>query len=1073
MAESGNSRILRTISLLIVICLAGSAAQAQYGGGTGEPNNPYLIATAEDLMLLGDSLEDYDKHFILTADIDLDPNLPGRKVFDEAVIGYFKGVFDGNDHSILHLMIKGSGHLGLFRRLASGAEVRDVKVVDVNIVGIGFGVGGLVGYNGGDLTNCFASGTVSSTGGEVGGLVGQNFGHVMACYSTGTVSGKWFVGGLVGENLGHVTACYSMSGASGSSIIGGLVGANGTDAAIRGGPGTITDCYSTGQANAADGIVGGLVGSNTAGTVTRCYSTGAVVGNHEIGGLVGSNRDAVIQCFWDIQTSLQTISAGGAGKTSVELQRTGTFLIWGTCGNEGTWTINEDNDYPALWWENKIGEPITVGASLYGLLTGEGVQDNPYLIYTSEELNLIGLFPCDWDKHFKLMADIDLSDFDGKQDRPAFNIIGSGRKSRAGVPFTGVFDGNGYKIANFTYTLEEEAENVGLFGCIADANAQIKNVGLVDPNVDAGTQRNVGCLAGSLKDGSVTGCYVEGGIVKGESNVGGLVGYNDRGSIATCHSIVTVNEADDHVGGLVGVNWYGSITKSYSSGRNRARIGRVGGLVGYNDRGSIATSYSTGTVDGEEEVGGLVGANEGGNITSSYSTDIVKGNIYVGGLVGVNWHGSITSSYNTGPVIGSEDVGGMVGDGSPATVTHSVWDTQTSVLSESVGGVGLTTAEMMDPYMLGLNGFANDPNWVLDAGRDYPRLAWEGTPGSMIPEPDIDWLEGQGTEEQPYCIETAGQLIHLRRASGLWDKNYILISDINLDPNLSGREIFSQALIKVFSGFINGSDHTISHLTIEGQNYLGLFGQLKAGAEVRGLGLVNVNIAGSGKFIGGLVGENCGDIVSCYVTGTVSGGYWFVGGLAGKNYDGGITKSYSSCTVTGNWGGVGGLVGYNAGGNITSSYSTNTVTGDWNYVGGLVGYNAGGNITSSYSTGKVTGRSHIGGLVGINIGSVVTSYSTGMVTGNGEVGGLVGENHVTYRLPIVYGNTLTSFWDIETSGQSTSVGGIGKNTSEMQTAGTFLNADWDFVDETENGTEDIWWINEGQDYPRLWWEASN
>lgn len=30
---------------------------------------------------------------------------------------------------------------------------------------------------------------------------------------------------------------------------------------------------------------------------------------------------------------------------------------------------------------------------------------------------------------------------------------------------------------------------------------------------------------------------------------------------------------------------------------------------------------------------------------------------------------------------------------------------------------------------------------------------------------------------------------------------------------------------------------------------------------------------------------------------------------------------------------------------------------------------------------------------------------------------------------------------------------------------------WDFVGEAANGTEDIWWIDEGKDYPRLWWEA--
>jgi hypothetical protein len=43
----------------------------------------------------------------------------------------------------------------------------------------------------------------------------------------------------------------------------------------------------------------------------------------------------------------------------------------------------------------------------------------------------------------------------------------------------------------------------------------------------------------------------------------------------------------------------------------------------------------------------------------------------------------------------------------------------------------------------------------------------------------------------------------------------------------------------------------------------------------------------------------------------------------------------------------------------------------------------------------------------------------------------------------------------------------------MQEATTFLDAGWDFFDETENGTDDIWWITEGQDYPRLWWELPN
>jgi hypothetical protein len=45
-------------------------------------------------------------------------------------------------------------------------------------------------------------------------------------------------------------------------------------------------------------------------------------------------------------------------------------------------------------------------------------------------------------------------------------------------------------------------------------------------------------------------------------------------------------------------------------------------------------------------------------------------------------------------------------------------------------------------------------------------------------------------------------------------------------------------------------------------------------------------------------------------------------------------------------------------------------------------------------------------------------------------------------------------------------------TAEMQTASTFLNAGWHFAGETANGTADLWWILEGKDYPRLWWEAA-
>ena len=69
-----------------------------------------------------------------------------------------------------------------------------------------------------------------------------------------------------------------------------------------------------------------------------------------------------------------------------------------------------------------------------------------------------------------------------------------------------------------------------------------------------------------------------------------------------------------------------------------------------------------------------------------------------------------------------------------------------------------------------------------------------------------------------------------------------------------------------------------------------------------------------------------------------------------------------------------------------------------------------------------------------------------------------------------FSTVSASFWDIETSGQASSAAGIGKTTANMKKGSTFTSAGWDFVGETVNGTQDIWRINENQDYPRLNWE---
>jgi len=106
---------MRTLTFALMTCLIVLPVHAQYSGGSGTADDPYQIATAADLIALGQTPNDYDKHFILTADVDLDPKLPGCKTFQKAVIASFGGTFAGNGHTISHLTITGTHYLVLQR----------------------------------------------------------------------------------------------------------------------------------------------------------------------------------------------------------------------------------------------------------------------------------------------------------------------------------------------------------------------------------------------------------------------------------------------------------------------------------------------------------------------------------------------------------------------------------------------------------------------------------------------------------------------------------------------------------------------------------------------------------------------------------------------------------------------------------------------------------------------------------------------------------------------------------------------------------------------------------------------
>ena len=324
-------------------------------------------------------------------------------------IGTFSATFDGNGHTIRNLFIKREDALsagysvGLFDEIDSPGVLRNVELIDVDVTGGKFIVGGLVGSNdGGTITASYVtgrvvgmhnivgglvgsndSGTITASsftghvegeGSAIGGLAGTSGGSITESYATGQVAASSHVGGLVGINSGNITASYATACVVGrSNDAGGLVGEN---------EGTITASYATGSVASridAGGLVGSNVGKNAEnniaeGTIAASYATGSVAGRSNAGGLVGRNvstgaEGTITASYWDTDTSgmdvgvgtddadnngsidgTESQTAGAAGKTTAQLQEptdyTGIYETWDD--NDDMWDFGENDEYPVL-----------------------------------------------------------------------------------------------------------------------------------------------------------------------------------------------------------------------------------------------------------------------------------------------------------------------------------------------------------------------------------------------------------------------------------------------------------------------------------------------------------------------------------------------------------------------------------------------------------------------------------------------------------------------------------------------------------------------------------------------------
>jgi hypothetical protein len=595
--------------------------------------------------------------------------------------------------------------------------------------------GGLCGDNdSGQITGCYASGRISGDS-ELGGLCGENDGTLQNCYATGEVIGNLAIGGLAGVAYsGTISLSYSTGKVNGNSYIGGLIGYREYD--------TLTACFWDTQASGQDQGVGegssaGVTGKMTAEMKTQATFTSAgwdFVGESANGTAdvwrMGADGAGYPWLAWEPgQTNPEIPCMTLSSKRFVfVVNQAGvnppdqSLTLTRTCDGPGNWVIKVDDSCVWLSVRHVFGEfdppsnkeYLSIDASglakgqYFGSLTvtirdshaetservdvelnvgvdqpsvyggGTGTAEDPYQIWTAGQMNAIGAHHKDWDKHFALMADLDMSPYTGWD----LNLIGEERYFWLWGAFSGTFDGRGHTLSGLT--ISKGCFVVGLFRGIVE-NGVVRNLGLISPTVvvssDCGGDpvvSDAGILAGTVEPGGrIENCWIENGSVEGGNSVGCLAGYNG-GAIVNCRVSGSVKGLVT-VGGLVGSNW-----------------------------GEISNCYSECTVQGTSTVGGLAGNNS-------------------------SW---IFNCYSTGAVSGDELAGGLVGSsGLDGFVVNSYWDLDTSGQASSAGGSGLTTELMQNKsYFLdwvrwdfteeSSNG--TEDIWRMCAdGVDYPRLAWE------------------------------------------------------------------------------------------------------------------------------------------------------------------------------------------------------------------------------------------------------------------------------------------------------------------------------------------------------------
>ncbi|MEN6334104.1 MAG: GLUG motif-containing protein [Phycisphaerales bacterium] len=724
-----------------VLLLASSTYAAEFAGGAGTAADPYQIATAEQLISIGDNATLLNKYFALVDDIDLDPNLPGGQVFTRAVIAYdedpyhglgvaYTGRFYGHGHKVRHLAIESAGlqRVGLFGRIGSAGRVYDLVLEDVRISAPDH-AGGLAGLNEGGLTNCSVSGRIESPGqgSWLGGQVGINAGTLLNCQADVTLTAGdkgLMLGLLVGMHSGGMAGCVAtgrLSSGSGSLDLGGLAGAC-VGGAIR-------DSHASGRIAAGDGswALGGLAGRADSGTVVaNSYANVAIAVDargHDLGGLIGT-------C---VGTEAANCSASGGVRGGQASYNVGGLL--GSClgaAVRNAYATGEVSGFRRVG--GFVGYAQTGTSIVYCFATGRVLRgDKPWgrggfvgHIDRSSDVRVMGCF---WD-----VEKSDAAASDGGVGLTASQMRDPGtfqtaRWDMAGDSADGTADlwlvpegGEHPVLATLSDQYQPPAlkgtgtsgdpyqiatpEDLGAMGRY-NPSAWYRLINDIDLSGVTWSAAPVATFAGVF-DGR--GHRIRHLALRGDASTRtGLFGRIEPGAwvfdLGLEDVVIDLPDGSVGAGGLAGEN-AGQVLECYV-------------------RGTIAIGGSC------RNVGGLIGVNRLGVVEDCYTVVDIRtsaGGAQIGGSLGFNYMGTVTNCYAAGKVSGDavESLGAFAGRSSENAATKSCY-----YLASIAGGgpdrgegVAVTAQQMTQLTTFADWDFKN--TWTLCEGKGYPHLRWEG-----------------------------------------------------------------------------------------------------------------------------------------------------------------------------------------------------------------------------------------------------------------------------------------------------------------------------------------------------------